>query len=303
MTFQQMQCFIEAAHCKNFTRAAQNLYISQPNLTKYIANMEKELGVKLFSRSSHHVELTTEGQSLLQKSETVFRYLQRAVDETVAEGRTSVRSVNIGLSRDEILPEGAAEAMRDMNLGGDLRIVVEQATYLALFAGLADRSYDLIFTTDRNILHRSDMEYIALRPFSLVLAVSRSHPKASQTRLAPTDFTDEEVFIALPNGKTVPSDVVSSVFSMCGGALDLYFCDSPVDTLLNVRLRSGVAIVSELVDQSRYPDIRFAPFDMRHDAFQYLAWRKDEQNRSVLACRDRILAACGKAALDTSSSS
>ena len=294
MTFQQMQCFIEVAHCKNFTRAAQNLYLSQPNLTKYIANMEKELGVKLFDRSSHYVELTLEGQNLLQKSETVFLYLQRAVDETIAEGRTSLRSVNVGLSRDETLPEPVVSAIRDMNTDGDFRIIVEQSTYFALFGGLTDHTYDLIFTTDRNVLHRNDMEHVPLRPFNLVLAVSKTHSKASIPELTPQDFTDERVFIALPNGKTVPSDVVSSVFNMCGGALDLVFGDSPSDIILNASLRSGVAIVSELIDQSRYPDIRFVQFEKRDNAFQYLAWRKGERNRSILTCRDRLLEACGR---------
>lgn len=294
MTFQQMQCFIEVAHCKNFTRAAQRLYLSQPNLTKYIAGMEKELGVKLFERSSHYVELTPEGQSLLQKSETVFLFLKRAVDDTAAAGKTSVRCVNIGLSRDEILPEPLMPLMRQMNMTKEFLVVVEQTTYFSLFNGLIDHSYDLIFTTDRNVLHRNDMEYVPLRPFNLVLAISKSHPKASQPDLTPIDFQDEKVFIALPNGKTVPSAVVSSVFNMCGGALDLYFGDSPSDIILNASLRAGVALVSELVDQSRYPDIRFVAFEDRDNAFQYLAWRKGERSQFVLTCRDMIIDACKK---------
>lgn len=292
MTFQQMQCFIEVAHCKNFTRAAQRLYLSQPNLTKYIANMEKELGVKLFERSSHHVELTPEGQNLLQKAETVFLFLQRAVDDTAAAGKTSVRRVNIGLSRDETLPDPLMPLLRQMNMTKDFLVVVEQTTYFSLFSGLLDHSYDLIFTTDSNILHRNDMEYVPLRPFSLVLAISKSHPKASLPRLKPTDFQDEKVFIALPNGKTVPSDIVSSVFNHCGGVIDLHFGDSPSDIILNAGLRAGVALVSELVDQSRYPDIRFVSFEKRDNAFQYLAWRKGEANSFVIACRDRILDEC-----------
>lgn len=50
------------AHYKNFTRAAEHLYLSQPALSRYISNLEKRLGVVLFFRKNKSVQLTQAGR-------------------------------------------------------------------------------------------------------------------------------------------------------------------------------------------------------------------------------------------------
>lgn len=59
------RCFMEAAKCLNFTRAAEKLYISQPALSKNIASLEDQCGMKLFYRDSrrNQVKLTPAGPS------------------------------------------------------------------------------------------------------------------------------------------------------------------------------------------------------------------------------------------------
>lgn len=57
--------FIVLAEYKNFSKAAEELYISQPTLSKHIQAMERELGGKLFNRSTHGVSLTEFGELFL----------------------------------------------------------------------------------------------------------------------------------------------------------------------------------------------------------------------------------------------
>ncbi len=61
MNLTQVEYFLEAAKCLNFTAAARTLYVSQPALSKQIALLEKELGVPLFHRENRRVELTEAG--------------------------------------------------------------------------------------------------------------------------------------------------------------------------------------------------------------------------------------------------
>jgi len=63
----QLRYFLELAKCLNFTKAAMNLYIAQPALSQQIADLEKQLGVTLFERTSRSVSLTAAG-ALLQKA-------------------------------------------------------------------------------------------------------------------------------------------------------------------------------------------------------------------------------------------
>ena len=67
-------------------RSAASLHLSQPNLTKYIANLEKELGFRLFDRTTHRVELTEAGHRLLQKVEITFSQVNRVIEESRLAG-------------------------------------------------------------------------------------------------------------------------------------------------------------------------------------------------------------------------
>ena len=51
MTTKQMDCALELSHTLNFSRAAENLFISQPALTYQIQCLENEIGFRLFERS------------------------------------------------------------------------------------------------------------------------------------------------------------------------------------------------------------------------------------------------------------
>lgn len=64
MTKSQLTCFIEVAHCGSFSKAADRLYISQPAVSRQIAQLEKELGLTLFNRTNKSVELTPSGKLL-----------------------------------------------------------------------------------------------------------------------------------------------------------------------------------------------------------------------------------------------
>ena len=62
MLYKQMCCFLEVANVLSFTTAAHNLYMSQQAVTKQIAALERELGFKLFNRSTRSVALTPAGR-------------------------------------------------------------------------------------------------------------------------------------------------------------------------------------------------------------------------------------------------
>lgn len=63
MLQQRIQTFLEVANCLSFSTAARNLYISQQAVTKQIASLEQELGLRLFYRTTRQVTLTPAGQS------------------------------------------------------------------------------------------------------------------------------------------------------------------------------------------------------------------------------------------------
>jgi DNA-binding transcriptional LysR family regulator len=70
--------FLAVARALNFSRAAEELSISAPAISRTVAQLEAQLGVKLFERSTHRVELTTAGRVLQEQAELAIDALDAA---------------------------------------------------------------------------------------------------------------------------------------------------------------------------------------------------------------------------------
>lgn len=78
MTLNQLLYFQKIASLENMGKAARALHISQPSLSVSIANLEKELNLKLFHRNGHHLELSSAGVQLLAHAENILADLNEA---------------------------------------------------------------------------------------------------------------------------------------------------------------------------------------------------------------------------------
>jgi DNA-binding transcriptional LysR family regulator len=89
--------FEAAARCGNFTRAAQELYVSQPAVSRMLARMEDHLGVQLFERVRGGIELTENGRILYRKISEGFNGIEGAIREIEARS-TGVEAVTLSVS-------------------------------------------------------------------------------------------------------------------------------------------------------------------------------------------------------------
>lgn len=65
MDFQQLKYVIEVANCGSINKAAEKLFVSQPNISKAILNLEKELNIIIFNRNTNGVTLTKDGSGFI----------------------------------------------------------------------------------------------------------------------------------------------------------------------------------------------------------------------------------------------
>ena len=73
MTLQQLKYASMVEKCGSFSRAAQKLYVSQPNISNLVNALEEELGITIFTRSSTGIAITNEGRELLKLSNRLLR--------------------------------------------------------------------------------------------------------------------------------------------------------------------------------------------------------------------------------------
>ena len=84
MDLQHMRYVVAVAETGSFTRAAERCFVVQSALSHQIANLERELGVKLFARTSRRVELTQAGQAFLPGARLSLEAAERAATEAAA---------------------------------------------------------------------------------------------------------------------------------------------------------------------------------------------------------------------------
>lgn len=100
MTLKQLEAFVKIANNKSFTLAAKELFITQPTVSAYINNLEEELGVRLFDRTTKEVELSEEGdriylyaKEMLELADRIQKSFSVAEDNTVRQVIISTSSI------------------------------------------------------------------------------------------------------------------------------------------------------------------------------------------------------------------
>lgn len=81
MELRQLHYFFELANLLNFSKAAEQLHITQPTLSQQISSMERELGKKLLIRNTRTVSLTQSGKQLLERAEPLVRELDDVLED------------------------------------------------------------------------------------------------------------------------------------------------------------------------------------------------------------------------------
>lgn len=94
----QYRIFYEVARCGNISRAAKELYISQPAISKAISKLEENLNTKLFVRNSRGVQLTKEGNVLFQHISSAFDSIARGERELKRIHDFHIGHLKIGVS-------------------------------------------------------------------------------------------------------------------------------------------------------------------------------------------------------------
>lgn len=94
----QYRIFYEVARCGNISRAAKELYISQPAISKAIGKLEENLNMRLFTRNSRGVQLTREGQILYEHVDSAFEAILQGERELKRIHDFHIGNLKIGVS-------------------------------------------------------------------------------------------------------------------------------------------------------------------------------------------------------------
>src|SRR3546814_3005695 len=92
-----IRAFLRVATTGNLTRAADSLNTSQPRMSRMIAALEAEIGVKLLKRTARGVVLSDAGRRFANRAPDILRDLDEAIDEATSGAPAPGGSVSIGI--------------------------------------------------------------------------------------------------------------------------------------------------------------------------------------------------------------
>ena len=98
MDIKALRYFLAVAREENMTRAAEQIHVSQPTLSKQLKTLEEELGQQLFIRHAFSVELTDEGQLLRKRAEDLVTMADKVMDEFSAMNDITGGDLYFGLA-------------------------------------------------------------------------------------------------------------------------------------------------------------------------------------------------------------
>lgn len=236
-----LRYFVTLAHVKHYTRAAEQLCITQPSLSHAISQLENELGVPLFEKSGRNTTLTRFGEEFLVCAEHTLSTL----DAGVSSIRKSARGeglIRLGFLRTlgvEFIPRLAAGFLKK-NAELDIHFTFHTGVTQHLLEGLAARKYDLIFCSEP--LEKENLTVIPIQKQDLVLITPKDHPLASrndidleETLLYPHIFFDKSSGIR---------NVVDRMFSQIGRQPEIAY-ETEEDQVIAglVAQKFGIALV------------------------------------------------------------
>lgn len=95
--FKQLKYFLAVADARSFTRASAQAHVAQSALSRQIAQLEEEFGLRLLERHGRGVHLTEAGELLRDRAQTISRQMQQLREEIIARADTPIGEVALGI--------------------------------------------------------------------------------------------------------------------------------------------------------------------------------------------------------------
>lgn len=186
MITEALKVFVLAVEHKNFSRAAEELHLSQPGVSLQIRNLENEFGTKLIHRSPKHVELTQAGEILYHHAKKILGLYDLAKEQINQLRNVVTGSLKIGASftiGEYILPRLLAQFAKKYAFV-DIQVTIANTEEITQ----AVRSHQLDIALVEGSVAYTDVEIVPFMEDEMILIFSKNHPLSHLDRVTIDDL-------------------------------------------------------------------------------------------------------------------
>ncbi|MBK6286464.1 MAG: LysR family transcriptional regulator [Gammaproteobacteria bacterium] len=229
MDTQLLAAFIAVAGAASFSQAAEQLHLTQPAISKRIAQLEQLLGARLFDRIGRRVSLTESGARLLPRAERSLREIEettRAIRDLSGQvsGRLSLAtSHHIGLHR--LPPVLRAFSQRHPEVNLEIEFMDSEKAHAAVAQGVIE--FAVITLAPEGSAPRLEAREIWPDPLSVMVA--SDHPLAARNHVSIEILSGYPA--VLPGVSTYTGQILQQQFQACGARLQISMSTNYLETL------------------------------------------------------------------------
>lgn len=293
MELRQLRYFIAVAESLSFSRAAEELHITVPPLSRQIRQLEDEFDVQLFVRNRRRVILTDAGRLFLREAKMVEQQMTQFTNcvRHAKDGDAGTVRIGIGLHLGERLSRAVMEHSRQYP-----RVEIQTSgIYSSLQnAALVDGKVDVGFL--RPPVDRVHLNSKPLFDERLIVLVNRESPLAKRRSVRIRDLTGETLLLHHRDASAGLHDKILELFARVGiypQVVQLENGPLPSDDVQRLLLAAhrGIFIAADEAPARMAPGCAAAAVPLEEPDAKvevHMAWRKNESSAVVLAFIDSV---------------
>lgn len=273
MELQQLKYFKAVAATGKISDAAEALFISAPALSTSISRLEKELGTKLFDRTSNRITLNAQGDIFLKYVNHIFSNLESAkleLQQSILHQSPHISLLSINtLIWANLIASFTAEFSQYT-----LSCSTTSAPHLAENGFTPQHNFLLAYECEIPPAYAEKLDSIFLFQATPTVMVHKDHPLSKKKKLDVQELVNERLFLSMPN---------SSLHNRVQQLFELHDLPFPADNFYTYMVRQkmvaenkGISFLSQHPGYSAHPNIRYIPLaDPFSPWHARLYWRKD----------------------------
>ncbi|MBR1418105.1 MAG: LysR family transcriptional regulator [Synergistaceae bacterium] len=277
MTIKQIDYILELAQVKNFNRAADNLFISQPTLTYQVRIVEDEIGFKLFERSPKGAVLTPAGEQFCTTLRNIRDELKRAIEQGQNFSVKYHTNISIGLpmrSAIYFLPD-AIEIFERENNG-----VLITPHYLQLYnaSSFLNGEEDILFARLNDVKYIPDIKIYSLFESKIYLITEKDDELARKEIIKLEDLKGRVLMVgggSPPELKAVQNRIIEAL------NIQHFNSNDRETTLTNIKAHKGVCLAPGFLND-RNGEFAWTRFDCPETISCVLCTHASDQRPIIL---------------------
>ena len=194
MNILHLKYAVEVANTGSINKAAENLYMNQPNLSRAIKELEDSLGITVFERTSKGMKVTPDGEEFLGYARKILKQIDE-VESIYRHGRSGKQRFSISVPRACYISDAFARFTKKIG-GGSMELFYKETNSMRAINNILHSDYKLgiiRYASNydkyfKNMLDEKELAYEMITEFQYVLVMSAKHPLAGVEQVKMVDL-------------------------------------------------------------------------------------------------------------------